>query len=106
MPNKDANDVPDEIDYSYFWITRDGDVIAYKDMTPQHLFNTYKFLETRFCDFLNKCANRNEEMEPPQWAQDAICALEKEIGRRELLGDETIIKLIEENMEDDNAFDF
>lgn len=84
MPNKDANDVPPDIDYSIEWITRDGKVIPYREMSTTHLENTYNMLERMVCDFVNKCANRNEELDAPEWVETAIRAIEEELARRDL----------------------
>lgn len=84
-PNKDFDCVPpEEVDYRYEWRTKDGRVIPYHQMTTTHLENTYNMLERNLCDFINRCANRNEEMDAPDWVETAMDAIADELGRREL----------------------
>ena len=81
----DKNEVPPEIDYTEYWETRDGDLIRYVDMTDNHLINAHNMIERQVCDFINRCANRNEELELPEWVQDKITGLETEMLKRGLL---------------------
>lgn len=84
-PNKDFDCVPpEEVDYEHEWRTKDGRIIPYYQMTTTHLENTYNMLERMVCDFVNKCANRNEEMDAPDWVEIAMNAITKELGKREI----------------------
>lgn len=84
-PNKDFNSVPHEdVDYNYEWQTKDGKIIPYYQMTTTHLENTWNMLERMCCDFVNRCANRNEELDPPEWVEIAMEAIERELCRRDL----------------------
>lgn len=79
----DKDEVPPD-DFLDYWETRDGRLIKYTDMTDTHLINSYNMMERLVCDFLNRCANRNEEQDLPDCAKLKIEALEKEIKRRKL----------------------
>jgi len=82
--NKGINEIPPEIDYATYWETRDGALIKYTDMTDTHLLNSYFMLERQICDFVNRCMNRNEEYELPDYVQQRVDALEAELKRRGL----------------------
>lgn len=82
--NKSINEIPPEIDYAVYWETRDGTLIKYTDMTNTHLLNSYFMLERQICDFVNRCMNRNEEYELPDYVQQRVDALEAELKRRGL----------------------
>ena len=81
----DKNEVPPEIDYTEYWETRDGDLIRYADMTDNHLINAHNMIERQVCDFINRCANRNEEQELPEYVQQMIDGLETEMKKRNLI---------------------
>ena len=81
----DKNEVPPEIDYTQYWETRDGDLIRYADMTDNHLINAHNMIERQVCDFINRCANRNEEQELPEYVQQMIDGLETEMKKRNLI---------------------
>jgi len=81
----DKNEVPPEIDYTEYWETRDGELIRYADMTDSHLINAHNMIERQVCDFINRCANRNEEQELPEYVQQMIDGLETEMKKRNLI---------------------
>lgn len=81
----DKNEVPPEIDYTEYWETRDGDLIRYVDMTDSHLINAHNMIERQVCDFINRCANRNEEQELPEYVEQMIEGLETEMEKRNLI---------------------
>lgn len=84
----DKNEVPPEIDYTQYWETRNGDLIQYADMTDNHLINAHNMIERQVCDFINRCANRNEEQELPEYVQQMIDGLETEMEKRNLIKEE------------------
>lgn len=81
----DFKEMPDEPDYTTWWQTRDGDFIKYADMTDSHLINAHNMMERKVCNFLNRCMNRNEELDLPEWDRDKINGLEEEMIKRGLL---------------------
>lgn len=81
----DKNEVPPEIDYTEYWETRDGELIRYADMTDNYLINAHNMIERKVCNFINRCANRNEEQDLPEWVRDKITGLETEMAKRGLL---------------------
>lgn len=78
-------EVPDEPDFTAWWQNRDGDFIKYSDMSDSYLINAHNMMERKVCDFINRCMNRNEELELPEWVQDKITGLETEMLKRGLL---------------------
>lgn len=80
----DKNEVPPEIDYTEYWETREGDLIRYADMTDSHLINAHNMIERQVCNFMNRCANRNEEQELPEYVEQMIEGLETEMKKRNL----------------------
>ena len=84
-------------DYKRFWITQSGDKIAYVEMTDNHLINAHNMIERRVCNFINRCASRNEEQDLPEDVEQKIEGLETEMEKRGLLetkgdDDETLEK--------------
>ena len=72
-------------DYKTTWITRDGDYIAYENMTDTHLLNAHRMVSNKCIDFTNKCMSENLERDLPQDWLDAIEGLETELYKRGLL---------------------
>lgn len=68
-----------------YWETKDGDLIKYADMTDTHLINAHNMIKRQVCDFINRCANRNEEQELPEYVQQMIDGLETEMEKRNLI---------------------
>ncbi len=81
----DKNDIPPEIDYTKYWETRDGDLIRYEDMTDNHLINAHNMIERNICNFINRCANRNEEQNLPEYVHQMVEGLETEMSKRNLI---------------------
>lgn len=72
-------------DYKTTWITKDGDYIAYGDMSDTHLLNAHRMVSNKCVDFANKCMTENLERDLPRDIQDAIEGLETELSKRGLL---------------------
>ena len=83
--NKNFDDVPPEIDYTEYWETKDGDLIAYKDMTDDHLMNAHAMMSRGVANFMTRCMNRNEVLDLPDYISDKIYGLETEMEKRNLI---------------------
>ena len=72
-------------DYKEYWQTKDFELIKYSDMTDKHLINAYNMVSGNIIRFVNRCMSQNEEQDLPEWVENAIIGLEKELLKRGLL---------------------
>lgn len=77
------------MDFKEYWETKDGRILRYRDMTDLHLVNTHEMLSRGICKWTNKCMSINEELDLPEWVEDALEGLEAELRRRGLLDEDS-----------------